>query len=430
MKSLTVLVAILVGVLISGCAVNPVTGKNELALMNVSVEQEIQLGGQAYTQALQKMGGEYPDPVLGNYVERVGQRVARVSHRPELKYQFKVVNDSSPNAFALPGGYIAITRGLLITMENEAQLAAVLAHEVGHVTARHSVQELQRSSLIGTTVGLLSALAGGTGYGELLTQVGGLTADLLSKSYSRDQEYEADSLSVDYLIRAGYSAQGAVQLQNIFITKFENGNNADWLNNMFRTHPFSRDRLAAIQNRIATRYAGNRNSFGLDAVDYRNNLGNLNDTVAAYELYDRAQEAEVNGQLDAAIELYHKAMQSAPDHGLLLTSLGMAYLRKEDKVPARRYLLKAVNADSGYFKSRMGLGYIYLENHQAAEAAEQLETSIKLLPTVEGTYLLAEAEEQQGHLPRARDLYQTVVQADRDGKLGQSAAVRLRSMSK
>lgn len=430
MKNIISMLGILLLVFVAGCSVNPVTGKNELALMNVSVEQEIQLGGRSFAQAIQKMGGEYPDRTLAGYVNRVGQKLARTSHRPELQYHFKVVNDSSPNAFALPGGYIAITRGLLTSMENEAQMAAVLAHEIGHVTARHSIQELQRSSLVGTTIGLLGTLAGGTGYGQLLTQVGGLTANLLSKSYSRDQEYEADGLSVDYLVQAGYSVQGAVQLQNIFIKKFENGNNADWLNNMFRTHPFSRDRLAAIEHRIATRYPAKRNTYGLDSAFYENNMGSLKQTLNAYELYDRAQEAEGKGQLDAAIGLYHKAMQNAPDHGLLLTALGMAYLRKEDMVPARRYLLKAVNSDPDYFKSRMGLGYIYLENKQAAQAAQQLETSIKLLPTVEGTYLLAEAEEMQQHLPRARQLYQTVVQADKDGKLGQSAAARLRSLSR
>ena len=415
---------------VAGCTVNPVTGRNELALMNVSVEQEIQLGGKSYEQALQKMGGVYPDPALNAYVNRVGQRLASHSHRPELKYHFNVVNDSSPNAFALPGGFVAITRGLLVSMEDEAQLAAVLGHEIGHITARHSIQELQRSTLMGTTVGLLGALAGGTGYSELLNQVGGLTANLLSKSYSREQEYEADRLSVDYLAGSGYSVQGAVELQNIFMQKLESGSNPTWISGLFRTHPFSRERLLANKSYIASRYAGNLSREGLDKIGYQRYVSSLDATREAYALFDQAQEEEASGQLETAIADYHKAIQKAPDHGLLLTGLGMAYLRNEDLVPARRYLLKAVTVDPGYYKSRMALGYIYLQNKQPTDAVQQLEASVKLLPTVEGTYLLGEAEEAQGHFPRARELYQAVVQADQNGKLGQAAAARLRSLSK
>lgn len=414
---------------VAGCAVNPVTGRKELAIMTVTAEQEVELGGKSYAQALQKMGGVYPDPVLNAYVDQVGQRLARKSHRPELRYAFKVVNDSSPNAFALPGGFIAITRGLLVSMENEAQMAAVLAHEIGHVTARHSVQELQRSSLLGATVGLLGALAGESGYAQLLTQVGGLTADLLSKSYSREQEYEADRLSVDYLVRSGYSVQGAVELQDLFIRKLEKGTNPDWLSGLFRTHPFSQERLQANRDYISRHYSGYQSRYGLDRAAYRQKTAALKATEEAYSLYDRAREAESRGQHVEAIETYHKAMQQAPDHGLLLTALGMAYLRNEDLVPARRYLLKAVSVDPDYFQSRMGLGYIDLKNGRPEAAVGQLEASVKLLPTVQGTYLLAEGEEQSGNRTRAAELYRTVVEADRNGNLGRAAAQRLKGLS-
>lgn len=145
----------------------------------------------------------------------------------------------------------------------------------------------------------------------------------------------------------------------------------------------------------------------------------------AYALYQQARAAEASGDLDIAIEIYHKAMQQAPENGLLLTSLGMAYLRQEDRVPARRYLLKAVRFDPDYYKSKLGLGYVYLQNQQLQKAVTQLEGSLRLLPTVEGTFLLAEAEEGQENFPKARQLYQSVVQADKNGKLGKVAANRL-----
>ena len=150
----------------------------------------------------------------------------------------------------------------------------------------------------------------------------------------------------------------------------------------------------------------------------------------AYTLYEQARTAESQGELNIAIETYHKAMQQAPENGLLLTGLGMAYLRNEDIVPARRYLLKAVRFDPDYYKSRLGLGYIYLQNRQLPKAITQLEKSLQLLPTIQGTFLLGEAEEAQGNLPRARELYQVVVQTDKNGKLGKTATTRLRSLSK
>jgi predicted Zn-dependent protease len=113
----------------------------------VSREQEIAIGEKSFPQALQQLGGEYSDAELNAYVDRIGERLGRLSQRPDLPYRFRVVNDSTPNAFALPGGFIAISRGLLVHLENEAQLAAVLGHEVGHVAARHSVQGLQRGAL-------------------------------------------------------------------------------------------------------------------------------------------------------------------------------------------------------------------------------------------------------------------------------------------
>ncbi len=411
---------------LTGCAVNPVTGRSELALMDIPVEQEVALGQQAYGQAVQTMGNVYPDQALNGYVNKVGQRVAQQSHRPELKYTFTVVNDSSPNAFALPGGYIAISRGLLINLENEAQLAAVLGHEVGHVTARHSVQGMQRGTLLNATVGALGSLAG-EGYGQLVSQVGGVTASLIDKRYSREQERESDWLGIDYMVQAGYAPQGAVELQEIFYRKIEGGKNPDWLSGLFRSHPFSKERMETNQAYVQQKYSS-RSGFGLDKRSYQQAIAPLLETEDAYALYDQARELEAKGQLNEAIATYHKAMQEAPEQGLLLSALGMAYLRNEDLVPARRYLLKAVAADDSYYQSRMGLGYIYLQNKDPRKAAEHLEASLKLAPTIQAAYLLGEAEEASGDVAKARQLYQAVAEADRQGKLGQAAAAKLQRL--
>lgn len=427
MKKIWIAILLLV---LAGCAVNPVTGRQELALMDVPVAKEVQMGKLAYAQALQTMGGIYPDADLNAYVDRVGQRLARNSHRPDLKYSFKVVNDSSPNAFALPGGFIAVTRGLLINMEDEAQLAAVLGHEIGHVTAKHSLQGMQRSSLLGATVSVLGGLAGNSGYGDLVDQIGGITANLIDKRYSREQESEADLLGIDYMVKSGYAPQGAIELQEIFYRKIENGQNPDWLSGLFRSHPFSKERLIANRNYVSRNYPNATGGYGLDHGSYQMAIAPLEETREAYTLFDEARGLEGKGQFDAAIETYHKAMQQAPDHALLLSGLGMAYLRKEDLVPARRYLQRAVNIDPGYYQSQMGLGYIDLKHKKPQQAAEHLEASLKLLPTVQSAFLLAEADEERGENARARDLYQAVAQADQNGKLGQAATARLQRMGK
>jgi len=211
---------LLLGLLV-GCAVNPVTGRQELALFQVSTSEEISLGRQTFPRALQQVGGEYGDPQLAEYVRQVGDVLANVSQRPDLPYQFKVVNDSTPNTFALPGGFVAISRGLLAALENEAQLAAVLGHELGHVTARHSVQAMQSGSLLGLGMAVLGGVAGQGGYAVAAQQAGQLAAGLLENTYSREQERESDRLGVDYLVLAGYDPQGAVHLQEYFYRKVE-----------------------------------------------------------------------------------------------------------------------------------------------------------------------------------------------------------------
>ncbi len=150
----------------------------------------------------------------------------------------------------------------------------------------------------------------------------------------------------------------------------------------------------------------------------------------AYQFYLHACVAEIQGEPEVAIEAYHNAMQEDPENSFLLTSLGLAYLRNEDIIPARRYLLKAVNLKPDDYQSHLGLGYIYLQDQQFKSAVAQIEVSLQLLPTLEGVYLLAKVEEAQGHFQKAKQLYQTVVQVDRRGQLGEAAATHLRSLSK
>jgi len=185
------------------CAVNPVSGKRQLALL--SEADEIRLGRENDAE-IRKKFGVYPDARLQAYIQQIGDRLAARSHRPHLKYTFTVLDSPDVNAFALPGGYIYITRGILAHLNSEAEVAAVLGHEIGHVTARHSVQQYSAAvaANIGFTLGsILVPEMAQRGAQSLFNVLG----NALLSGYGRDHELEADRLGAEYLARTDYNPQ-------------------------------------------------------------------------------------------------------------------------------------------------------------------------------------------------------------------------------
>jgi predicted Zn-dependent protease len=228
----------------AGCAVNPVTGERQLAL--ISEQQEVALGAQS-AQEVQQSIGFVQDAELQSYVAMVGKSMALMSERPDLPWEFHVVDDPSPNAFALPGGYIFVTRGLMGLMTNEAELAAVVGHEIGHVTARHSVTQLSRAQLAQLGLGLGAVLSPEVAQlGELASQGLGL----LFLKYGRDAERQADELGFKYMLADGYQIG---QMTEVFAALEQSSKLAgasplpDWLS----SHPSEPERIANTEARIA-----------------------------------------------------------------------------------------------------------------------------------------------------------------------------------
>ena len=185
----------------AACATNPVTGRRELAL--VSEAQEIEMGQQG-AQEVERSIGLVQDQALQDYVQRIGAALAARSQRPNLPWRFRVVDDPTPNAFALPGGFIYVTRGLLALMQNEAELASVLGHEIGHVTARHSVQQISRQQVAQLGLGVGAILS------PTVAQLGDLAGTglgLLFLKYGRDDERQADQLGFDYALALRYDVR-------------------------------------------------------------------------------------------------------------------------------------------------------------------------------------------------------------------------------
>jgi predicted Zn-dependent protease len=231
-------------VCVTGCAINPVTGERQLAL--ISEQQEIALGAESAKEVQQSIGF-VSDADLQSYVAMVGKSMALQSERPDLPWEFHVVDDPSPNAFALPGGYIFITRGLMDLITNEAELAAVLGHEIGHVTARHSVTQLSRAQLAQLGLGIGSVLS------PEIAQLGQLASQglgLLFLKYGRDAERQADELGFRYMLDQDYQVQ---QMANVFAALQQSSKLAgasplpDWLS----SHPSEPERIANTEARIA-----------------------------------------------------------------------------------------------------------------------------------------------------------------------------------
>ncbi|MEE8515826.1 MAG: M48 family metalloprotease [Alphaproteobacteria bacterium] len=190
--------------LLGGCAVNPATGEEMFSLM--SPAEEARIGSTEHPKLLKQFGGAYRDGELVRYVSSIGQKLVRISELPNQRFTFTVVDSPMLNAFALPGGYIYVTRGLLALANTEAELASVLAHEIGHVTARHAAQRYSQSLAAGIGLTVLGVLSGS----RELARIAGQGAAIYLKSYSRAHELEADTLAIRYLKRAGYEPRAMV----------------------------------------------------------------------------------------------------------------------------------------------------------------------------------------------------------------------------
>ncbi|MDT8441072.1 MAG: M48 family metalloprotease [Desulfuromonadales bacterium] len=237
---------VLLTLLLSACAINPVTGQQELMLLSEADER--QLGSQTDLSVVEQYGF-YPDGALNSYVDSLGQQMARLSHRPQLDWSFKVMDSPVVNAFAAPGGYIYVTRGLLAAVNDEAELAGVLGHEIAHVTARHSARRYSQTLLTSLGVGLGVSLAGD--YGDVIEPLLQVGTGLLFLKYSRDDERQADALAVEYASKAGFDAG---QLANFF-DSLERMNAREGeggrLPEFFSTHPSPENRQASVRQMAA-----------------------------------------------------------------------------------------------------------------------------------------------------------------------------------
>ena len=280
-RALALILTALVGLGLTGCSTNPATGKRSFMLQSWEWERSIALS--AGPQFTKEFGGETPDAITQAYVEEIGAKLTRSALQqayaevPELDWDYTLLDSAVLNAFALPGGKVYISRGLADKLENEAQLAGVLGHEVGHVMARHGNQRISKQ------IGMNLALAGlaiGVGlsdedsdfrkYGQYAVPALTVGGNVVMLSYGRDEELEADRLGISYMVANGYDPVGQRQVMEILGRGAKGQRPPEWLS----THPASETRVRRIDEMLKGKYAYTQNNpdFGLFPERYRTRM--------------------------------------------------------------------------------------------------------------------------------------------------------------
>ncbi|MCV6624952.1 MAG: M48 family metalloprotease [Cellvibrionaceae bacterium] len=420
-KGISRLIALLaITTAVVGCSTNPVTGKSQLNL--ISPAQEVAIGEKQYGPSKQSQGGEYQvDPGLSRYVDSVGQKLAKLSDRPDLPYEFVVLNNDVPNAWALPGGKIAFNRGLLVHLEDEAQLAAVLGHEIVHAAASHSAQQMSQQQLLGIGTTLAAAATRQSQYGGLIQQGLGLGSAAFQARYGRGQELEADAYGMEYMVAAGYDPQGAVELQQTFV-KLSKGRQSNFLQNLFASHPPSQERVDANRKRAATMPKGKRNKAAFERA-----MGQLRKDAPAYELHQKAIAAANKKQFDQSLKLTEQAIRKQPKEAMFWDTKGKLLQHQKQNRDALKAFSRSIDINPNYFSPYLGRGLVYKALNQHDKSKLDFETSVAMLPTQLGTFHLGEYEVQAGNKRKAYAYYQSAARGG--GKLGQLAQKRMQQLN-
>lgn len=405
--------------LLAACAKNPVTGKNDLLL--VSEEWELQVGAQQYLPLRQQQGGDYVvDSSVEDYVRSVGQRLAAQSDR-KLPYEFNVINDSTPNAWALPGGKISINRGLLVELNSEAELAAVLGHEIVHAAAKHGAKGQTRG--IGLQLGVMTASVIGArnGYGQQVQLLSSVGAQIINSQYGQGAELESDHYGMRYMAAAGYDPQGAVDLQRTFV-KLSQGRQDNALSRLFASHPPSAKRVAEnIKTAASLEKGGTRGQ-----KQYRQKLARLFNTQDAYESFDKALAALEKGNTRQASALVRQALKEEPREAHFHTLVGDIAMAQKNLSAAKKSYDTAIALNDAYFYSYLQRGRINeaQKNTQAAQA--DYARSMKLLPTSTAQLALGQFAERAGKTQVAKRYYALAAQATgSEAEKAQRALLRL-----
>lgn len=389
----------------AGCAIDPVTGKKQL--MMVSQDQEIEIDKQQSPFQFSSDYGVTQDTGINQYISSVGKKLLPHVHRPDMPYTFQCVNATYINAYAFPGGTIAVTRGILLKLDNEAQLAALLGHELGHVNARHTAEQVSKGQLSSLLVAGLSIVAGsqGAGLGDLTQQLGMLGQGLFLSKYSRDNEREADFLGNAYMVKAGYSSKGFVQLMEMLDSLHtENPSSAQML---FSTHPMGVERLTAAVQREKGIYLPSKDAV-LHRERYMDNIAVLRAEKQGIELLQQGEKYLAKKEYDTAQDLFKKSLETLKNDYTAHVLMAKCHLLKKNPGQALAYADTAKNLypsePQGYYIA----GIAGKELKKYSTAYQNFDTCDALLPgNPQISFYKGFCLDQKGEIEPAANNYKT-----------------------
>jgi len=408
----------------AGCATSPVTGRRQLML--VSEEQEIQIDKQNSPHQFSADYGVVQDEALNRYVDQTGKAVAARSHRPHMPYSFRVVNANYVNAYAFPGGSIACTRGILLSLDNEAELAALLGHELGHVNARHTAQQMSKGILTQAVVGGLSVLAGtrGATYGELASQLGMIGAGALLASYSRDNEREADALGMEYMVQTGYGPQGMIGLMDMLRGLSKRKPSAIEL--MFATHPMSDERYRTAVETAQSEYKSAKN-LPLYRERYMDNTAKLRTLNGAIEEMQIGEREMMEKKFGNAEDHFNEALKLVPNDYTGLVMMSTCKLFQKKYKEGITYAEKAQQVYPEEAQAYHLSGFAKIQTRDFEAAYQEFKTYEKLLPGNANTiFFKGYAQEGMQHIEQAANEYQRYLQFVQQGDKARYAYQRLK----
>lgn len=407
----------------AGCATDPVTGKQTLVLM--SEKQEIELDKKHSPHQFSADYGASQDQALNDYVSQVGQGMAERSHRPHMPYSFRTVNATYVNAYTFPGGSVAATRGILLSLEDEGELAGLLGHEIGHVNARHTAERMTKGLITSALV------AGATIYVQaehkqlapLAAGLGGIGAGMLLAHYSRDDEREADSLGMEYMARNGQNPQGMVGLMDMLRNLSKRKPNA--IEMMFATHPMSEERYQTAKQSAETTYRSKQNA-PLNQERYMDHTARLRKIKPAIEAMQEGEKEMAKKAYPEAESHFSRALKIAPDDYAGLVMMSKCQLAQNKHDLARQYAERAKKIYPEEAQAQHLSGVSKLMGHRFESAYADFNNYEKRLPGNPNTvFLKAVSLEGMQNKKGAANEYYRYLQMVNQGEQAQYAYQRL-----
>ena len=408
---------------LTGCATNPVTGRSELMFMSEAME--VQQDSKWAPHQFSSDYGASQDAALNAYVTRVGEDMAGLTHRPGMPYNYRVLNAVVVNGYTFPAGSIGLARGLMLEMGNEAQLAAVMGHELGHVNARHAGARFTKGVIAQVVVAGITAYAQSENakYAPLAAGLGMLGSNLLLCRYSRDDEREADALGMSYMTQAGYNPKGMAGLMDTFVQLHDSEPSTVEL--LFSTHPMSQDRYDTAIERLKSEYADVSNR-SVQRQRYMDETVRLRGIAGPIRKMQDGQKLMYQKKFTQAEDAFKEALTGAPNDYAGLLMMAKCYMVQKKHGLAEEYAKRAQGVYPEEAQAVHVMGMSKLEAGKPNAALASFDRYESMLPGNDNTiFLKGLAHEQMGRKKDAAREYMRYRQSAPNGECASMVTKRL-----